>query len=307
MRSCSSDLTRRAAILAAGASCSVAAFASGDGLVEVAPGLFVRRGVDAEASRANLDGIANAGFAIGAASICVTDPGGSMADGAALRRAIRRRSALPISHVILNHDHPDHLFGASAFVADRPAFVGHRALAGSLAARGDYYRARLAEAIGADAAGSLVAPTLPVTDVSRIDLGGRMLEVTAHPPAHTHCDLSTRDMTSGVLLTGDLLFVGRVPAWDGSLTGWLAVLEAMRGARAVPGHGPAIVALPSAVAGLRRYLLALRDGTRRAIAANVPIAVAAKTVAIEERPHWRLFDAYHPRNVIQAYKELEWE
>ena len=58
---------------------------------------------------------------------------------------------------------------------------------------------------------------------------------------------------------------------------------------------------------LVRYLTALRDGTRAAIAAGVGITAATATVARSERPRWTLFDDYNPRNVTEAYRELEWE
>ena len=104
-----------------------------------------------------------------------------------------------------------------------------------------------------------------------------MLALRAHAPAHTDHDLSVLDATTGTLWAGDLLFVGRIPSLDGSLAGWLHELDALRAvpaARAVPGHGPPAVPWPAAAADLTRYLLALRDGTRAAIAAGIGIAEA---------------------------------
>ena len=297
--------TRRAVLAACIA--APAAASAADGVTQVARGVFVRRGFDAEATRSNANGIANACFVIGRDAVVVVDPGGSLIDGARLRRAIRARTDRPITHVVLNHDHPDHVFGASAFLADRPAVVGHHRLAESLLIRGAYDRARLVGMLGDEAAGQVMVPTIAVRDRLVIPLGGRTLMVTAHPPAHTRCDLSMIDDASGLLFTGDLLFVRRVPAIDGSLTGWLAVLDGLVATRAVPGHGPAVVDTARVVAALRRYLTILRDETRAAIAAGVGIERAADTIGLSERPHWRLFDAYHRRNVIAAYKELEWE
>ena len=54
--------TRRDAILGAACLCCLPALAHGaSALDEVSPGVFIRRGPDAEASAANLDGIANIG------------------------------------------------------------------------------------------------------------------------------------------------------------------------------------------------------------------------------------------------------
>ena len=301
-------LPRRELLLGGLCLCTPAlAAGSSAGVVEVAPGVFIRRGVDADASRENADGIANSGFMVGDQSVLVTDPGGSHADGAWLRAEIRKRTDKPIRHVVLPHVHPDHIFGASAFVADAPEFIGHHRLRAALAARGEYYRARLAEIVGVDAAGSVVLPTREITAAASIDIGGRSLDITACPVAHTDCDLTLQDRRAGIFFPGDLLFVGRIPSLDGSLLGWLEQLAGFTPGRAVPGHGPVLVDLVPAVADLTRYLTILRDETRAAIAANVGIQAAVATVGRSERGRWTLFDEYHGHNVTQAYKELEWE
>lgn len=285
-------------------------------LSEVDDGVFVRRGFDAEASAGNRNAIANTGFIIGGETVLVTDPGGSLADGRWLRAEIRKRTAKPISHVVISHAHPDHCFGAAAFTPDAPVFVGHHALAAALTARGDYYRARLLEVLGADQVGPVVYPTLEIGPTlkiggeAQIDLGDRPIRLTAHETAHSSCDLSMLDLKSGLLFPGDLLFVGRIPSLDGSLAGWLRQIERLKAtgaARAVPGHGPPVVSCALAFADLTRYLLGLRAETRRAIAAGQSMEQAVRAAGSGERGAWLLFDDYNGRNVIQAYKELEWE
>lgn len=284
--------------------------AEGFAMDEVGPGIFVRRGPDAEATPENNDAIANIGFIVGDDAVLVTESGGSAADGAWLRGEIRKRTDKPIRYVVLTHVHPDHCFGASAFLEDKPAFIGHQALRGALDSRGEFYRGRLAEILGADKAGTVVQPTMTVAETAEVDLGGRTLRFTAHGIAHTNCDLSMLDTRSGILFPADLLFVGRIPSLDGSLVGWLKEAERLKmvgATRAVPGHGPTLVELTPALADLTRYLSALRDETRKAVAADMPIDKAVQTVGRAEAGNWALFDTYHGRNVTQAYKELEWE
>jgi quinoprotein relay system zinc metallohydrolase 2 len=277
---------------------------------EIAPGTHVRRGVAEEATPENADAIANAGFIVGTDSVLVFDPGGSLADGAQLRAAIRSVTLLPIRHVVMSHAHPDHIFGAGAFLADKPAFVGHARLKAALAARGVYYSDRLKAVLGPDATGPVVMPTLEVADQLELDLGGRIVQLTAHPLAHTDNDLTLLDRASGTLFCGDLLFVGRVPALDGSVLGWLQVLDALKAtgaAQAVPGHGPERVDWPAGAADLERYLRTLVLETRGAVRDNIGIEAAIERVGAGERGRWTLFEDYHGRNVTQAYKELEWE
>ena len=309
------QLTRRDAILTGaltgfGFWCLGASGQNATAFREIAPGIHIRRGVDEDATQQNDDAIANIGFIVGHDAVAVIDPGGSLVDGARLRAAIRQTTSLPIKYVVMSHVHPDHIFGAPAFQKDQPQFVGHAQLPRALALREEFYRKRLEETLGKGRAGGGVAPTLLVKDQAKIDLGGRILQLRAHKVAHTDCDLSVFDTTTGTLLPSDLLFVERVPSLDGSLRGWLTELKALKALpahRAVPGHGPTSVDWPSGVDDLERYLGVLLRETREAIASGKDIEAAVNTVARGERSRWKLFDDYNGHNVTQAFKELEWE
>jgi quinoprotein relay system zinc metallohydrolase 2 len=277
---------------------------------EVAPGIHVRRGVDEDANASNDDAIANIGFIVGRDSVAVFDPGGCLADGRRLRARIRQVTALPIRYVLMSHDHPDHVFGAGAFAADDPQYVGHARLPGALARRGEYYQQRLEAILGKGNAGPIVAPTRLVQAQEQIDLGGRTLLLTAHDVAHSDCDLSAVDATTGTVLAGDLLFVERIPSLEGRLKGWqaqLAGLKSLPVRLAVPGHGPVSVKWPAAAQDIERYLDVLLRETRHAVKQQVDIETAVTTVGQSERGRWKLFDDYHGHNVIQAFKEVEWE
>jgi quinoprotein relay system zinc metallohydrolase 2 len=280
-------------------------------VTEIASGIFVHNGVHEEASAANEDAIANIGFIIGGKAVAVIDPGGSFAEGTALRAAVRARTDRPIRYVILTHVHPDHIFGAAAFRDDHPDFVGHAKLPGALAQRGDYYVRKLHETLGDEATGTeIVPPTVLVSDRLDLDLGRRLLTLRAHGPAHTDNDLTVFDQNSRTFWLADLLFVDRIPVIDGSLVGWLKQLDELTtisADRAVPGHGPVSVPWPAAAEPERRYLEAVAHDTRAAIKSGIGIANAYRQVANSERGNWLLFDEYHPRNVTASYKELEWE
>ena len=277
---------------------------------EVAPGLFMRRGVDEDASARNLDAIANIGFIVGKDAVLVTDTGGSLVDGQWLRAQIKAKTDKPIRYVVISHVHPDHTFGAAAFLGDKPTYIGHAKLPEALDARGQFYKDKLAEVIGADKVGRVVKPGKTIADTDRIDLGDRMIAFKAHGPAHTSSDLSMLDEATGVLLPADLLFVDRIPSIDGSVLGWLKELDglaAMGAKRAVPGHGPVAVDFSPAASALRSYLVTLRDGVRKEIKGNGSIEAAIKTVGQDQSSRWKLFADYNARNVTEAYKELEWE
>jgi quinoprotein relay system zinc metallohydrolase 2 len=311
------QITRRQALLAGACFCGVRAFAqktTADARAfstdEVAPGIHIRRGVDEDATPQNDDAIANIGFIVGRDAVAVIDPGGSLTDGERLRATIRQTTQLPIKYVVMSHVHPDHIFGAPAFQNDKPQFVGHARLPRTLALRADFYRKRLEDTLGKARAGGAVAPTMLVQDGIEIDLGERVLTLTAHGTAHTDCDLSVMDKSSGTLLPADLLFVQRIPSLDGSLRGWLkelATLKALPARLAVPGHGPTSVKWPSGASDLERYLNVLLRDTRKAIAKGTDLEAAVGKVAQGERSRWKLFDDYNGHNVTEAFKELEWE
>ncbi len=277
---------------------------------EVAPGIYVRQGVHEDATAQNGNAIANIGFIIGGDAVAVIDPGGSGEDGMALRAAVRAATDRPIRYVVLSHVHPDHIFGASAFVADNPIFVGHVRMPAALQARGDFYRRKLVDILDPDRAGSWVVPTLLVEDTEEIELGDRALRLHAHGVAHTDNDLSVLDRQTATLWAADLLFVDRIPSIDGSLIGWLKELDrlkAMQAIRAVPGHGPVSVPWPAGAADEERYLNTLAREIRALIARHGDIETAIATVGLTERDRWQLFDDYNGHNVTAAFKELEWE
>lgn len=281
-------------------------------VTEIAPGVFVHQGAYAVFAPSNRGDIANLSFVIGRDAVAVIDTGGSAAVGQALRAAIRAVTDKPIRYVINTHMHPDHVFGNAAFADDQPDFIGHHKLARALAARAEHYLAVNGQLLGPEAfAGTrLVAPTRPVHDRLSIDLGARELILEAQPTAHTDNDLTAYDAATGTLFLGDLLFVRHVPALDGSIRGWLALidrLEQIPAKRAVPGHGPAEVAWPEAVQPQKQYLQRISADVRRMIKEGRSIAEAAATVGLSEKETWLLFDAFNARNVTAAFAELEWE
>ena len=186
-----------------------------------------------------------------------------------------------------------------------------RGLTERLAEAGPYYLASMRRLLGPAFAGTeLVPPTATVEDALTIDLGGRVLELRAWPTAHTDTDLTVLDVATGTLFAGDLLFMERLPVVDGSLLGWLEVidrLEALPARRVVPGHGPASAPWPSALAPQRAYLEYLRDRVRDELRRNRTLEQAVDEVPLPPGQSWRLAADNHPRNVTASFTELEWE
>ena len=280
-------------------------------LTEVADGIFVHRGVHVTIEDEKHADIANIGFIIGDDCVAVIDTGGSIAIGEALRAAIKGKTEKPICYVINSHVHFDHVLGNAAFSADKPKFVGHRNLLEAM----DQNRSFFLESFGADLGENpgpdrIIGPDLLVEDTLEIDLGNRVLLMTASPKAHTSADLTVLDKKTNSLWLADLLFMERTPSLDGSIKGWFALMEKLHGQafdRVIPGHGPQSAEWPAAMEAQQHYFKVIIDETRKAIADGMFLGDAVKTIGQSEKDQWLLFDEYHQRAVTRTFSELEWE
>ncbi|MCP4487419.1 MAG: quinoprotein relay system zinc metallohydrolase 2 [Gammaproteobacteria bacterium] len=275
---------------------------------EIAQGIYLRIGKHEEMGVGNHGDIANSGFVIGTESVAVIDAGGSPQAGKDMRAAIRALTNLAVSHLILTHSHPDHFFGSSAF-ADAEHVVAHQNFPRALIQRGSFYRNRYDALFENSDTPVSLKPTLLVADELHIKLGGRSLLVRAHRTAHTDNDLSVFDSLTQTLWASDLIFSQRIPSLDGSIVGWLGVMQdlaALNARLVIPGHGlpgPWSVVTPPQ----HRYLTLLLGETRQFIAENRRLSDALNLIGLSEKENWQLFDSYHRGNITKAYTELEWE
>ena len=277
---------------------------------EMAPGIFVHFGKHENPDRSNLGDIANIGFIVGSEAVAVVDSGGSVSIGRELKNAIREVSSLPIRYVIITHIHPDHALGTPPFLDAKPEIVGHHRLPNAILQRGSFYVERSKEVLGDNEVETIVVPTLLVESETTIDLGQRKLLIRAHETAHTDNDLSVFDYNTKTLWLSDLLFIDRTPVVDGSATGWIKLLKSMRDANAdlvIPGHGSVVRDWPSGGSKMLAYLenlvAAVRDMLQQGKSAGQALSIAES----ENSDGWLLFRDSHPRNVLKAYSELEWE
>lgn len=280
-------------------------------MAEVAPGIFVHQGIHEELDAGYHGDICNIGFIVGDKGVAVVDSGGSLMIGQQLREAIRKVTPLPILYVINTHVHPDHIFGNAAFKIDHPAYVGHAKLADAMERRRETYMRSNAAWMGEAFAGSeIVKPTQTIDSTLQLDLGGRLLSLTAWPPAHTSADLSVLDLKTATLWAGDLLFIERTPSMDGDTLGWLKLIPQLKqipAKRVIPGHGPVTEQWQAAFDHEQRYFESLLADIRSSIKSGIPMEKAMDSAGISEKNQWVLFDVVNRRNINILYPLLEWE
>lgn len=278
---------------------------------EIAQGVYVHIGTHGDFDKDYHGDMANIGFIIGTDSVAIVDAGGSFKVGTELREAVKLVSKLPIRYVINTHIHPDHIFGNAAFAQDKPEFIGHHNLPGTLSLNHESLMRSLKDVLGADANGSeIVLPTKVVQNTLDIDLGNRTLHLQAWPKSHTNTDLTVLDEKTQTFWTGDLLFITKTPSLDGDLKGWISVNEGLKAVQArmtVPGHGNPTNDKNGMLDKQNAYLNLLLRDIRAAIKSGVDMQKTIDTAAQAEKPNWVLFDLINRRNINQAYPQLEWE
>jgi quinoprotein relay system zinc metallohydrolase 2 len=280
-------------------------------ITEVAPGIYVHFGVHEAPDTRNHGAIANIGFIVGDRCIAVIDTGGNPEQGRALKNAIKHTSNKPVCYVINTHVHPDHIYGNSVFKEAGVQFVGHEKLARAMAVRGPFYIDKAKDLLGIDLTPKdIVPPDVLVSHQTDIDLGGRILQLTAHPAAHTDNDLTVYDPLTETLWIADLLFIEHLPVIDGSLKGWLGILDDLERQsfkRVIPGHGPLVTDWPQSMQPEKKYLQMLLTEIKATIKEGGYLEQALETVGYTAKPHWKLFDEFHRKNISTAFAELEWD
>lgn len=278
---------------------------------EIAPGIYLHQGKHAGFNDPGHDDIANIGFITGDDCIAVIDTGGSVKVGKALHEAISNYTDKPVCYVINTHVHFDHVLGNLAFSNENVKFIGHVNLPDAIEANRGFFLDKFRSYLGeSPSEKSVIGPTETVADSLSLDLGNRKIVLTAYEKAHTYTDLTIFDQKTKTLWTGDLVFREHIPVIDGSLKGWLDVIQKLKKldvAMIIPGHGPPAGTWNEAISAEEEYLTRLLNETRKAISEGQFMEEAIDTIGQDEKDNWQLFDEHHRANVSKAFTELEWE
>lgn len=258
--------------------------------------------------------ISNAAAIVDDAGVVLVDALGSPALARRFLQDLRKVTDRPLVKVIVTHYHADHIYGLQVFKdlgAEIIAPAGyHEYLDAPIAAqRLEERRISLYPWIDEDT--RLVRPDRVIGEDTLLKLGGLDLYIKYLGAAHSDGDLSVLVQPDRVLVSGDIIFEGRVPFTGGADTRhWLEVLESLDNAgleALVPGHGPAARDPVGAVRLTLEYLRYTRDRMAVAVDEMQPFAEAYGATDWGRFEQLPAFDAAHRRNAYGVYLSLERE
>jgi cyclase len=223
----------------------------------------------------------NSAFLVGSQGVVLVDTTSTEARSRALLGAVRSVSEAPIRTLVNTHHHGDHSHGN--WLLPTATIVGQDRCRDEMVAAG-----LLGTALFPEVDWGRIDVTPPfVTFSERLtvwvdDLQVQLLHFGV--PAHTTNDVVAWAPSLKLLIAGDLVFNGGCPlAMQGSVSGWLSVLPALRGLGAevlVPGHGPVCsgaAAVNDVLDGLERYLLFVQSVAAEGLAAGwTPLEAAVR-------------------------------
>lgn len=260
------------------------------------------------------DGLnANLGLVVTAAGAVLIDSGATWRSARDIQAAARRVTSQPIRWVINTGGQDHRWLGNGYFKAQGAQLIAHATARPDMQARGRDQVQALAAVLKERIEGT--EPVLPERWIegedSRIELGGVTVELRHRGGAHTPGDMMVWLPQTGVLFSGDVVYVDRMlgvlPV--SNTRQWLAtfaVIEQLSPAHIVPGHGR-VTDLATARADTQAYLAALRAHMKKAVDDGIDISAAIR--AFDAAPFMRPLNAadLHPGNASRTYLELERE
>lgn len=260
----------------------------------------------------------NEGF-ISNATAVVTDEGLVIIDSlhspslaAKFLGLLREVTDRPVAKVIVTHYHADHIYGLQFFKAlgaEVIAPAGYQDYLDSPVAEERLEERRFSLSPWINDETHLVRPDRVIAADEEFSFGGLDFAIHLHGAAHSDGDLSVLVKNDAVLITGDLIFEGRVPFTGGSDTAhWLKVLQELNTIELkalIPGHGPAATDPNGAIQLTLHYLSRVRDEMSAAVEEMIPFDEAFAEADWSEFENLPAFEAAHRRNAYGVYLSLE--
>ncbi|WP_198263011.1 MBL fold metallo-hydrolase [sulfur-oxidizing endosymbiont of Gigantopelta aegis] len=225
--------------------------------------------------------ISNAVAVISNKGIIVIDSLGTPSLAALFLEKLKAITVQPVVKVIVTHYHADHIYGLQVFKEQGASIIAPAGYSDYL--EGPNAQQRLEERrfslepwVNDDT--YLVIPDEVIDKNTAFTLGDIDIEINYLGSAHSDGDLTVFVKQDNVLITGDIIFEGRVPFTGSADTGhWLSLLEKLKTKNIValvPGHGGAAKDPNAAIQLTLRYLQQVRAIMKAAVDELMPFAEA---------------------------------
>ena len=281
-------------------------------LQQVTPEVYAIVGELGNRSADNLGNNATFGFVITSDGVLLVDSGGSYRGARQIEALIKSVTDKPVVTVI-NSGGQDHRWLGNGYFKER----GARIIASAAAVEDQKARARdqliiLSSFLGKEN----LEGTDPVfadktfAEALSFTLGQTRVEIRHGGQAHTPGDSFVWLPRQGVMFSGDIVYVDRMPGVgaQSNSNSWIAVFEAMAAyqpTHLVPGHGPATT-LAQAQRDTLDYLVFLRTAVAEFIGDGGDITDIG---SIDQTKFEYLLnhESLAGRNAQQVFTEMEWE
>lgn len=303
----------RAAALAGGLSLAWAAHAVDVVFKPVAPGVYAYVG-DTEGRTYENEALnANIGLVVTPAGAVLIDPGATFKTGSAIAAAAKAVTPQPIKWVVNTGGQDHRWLGNGYFKGQGVEIIAHANAQADMTARGPEHLRANAQVLKDKQDGTqAVYPTrwLQGPD-NTLDLGGVTLQFVHRNGGHTPGDMLVYLPATGVVFTGDVVYVDRILGLHpvSKTKTWVAsfeALEALNPQVVVPGHGN-VTTLAQAQRDTGNLLKALRTHMGKAVENGTDIGAAVKSFDATPFKHLKHVDVWLPQLANLTYLEMEQE
>jgi len=244
--------------------------------------------------------------------VLLVDPGGSYKGAEQVHAAIKTITDKPVK-IVINSGGQDHRWLGNGYWKKQGArLIASEAAVEDHKARTNDHFFMLTNLMGKDALAGTEAVYAEETFASELDLkfGGHTFEIRHVGSAHTLGDAFIWMPETGVMFTGDIVYVDRMlgigPAGD--TLSWLETFEVMAAynpKHIVPGHGPE-TDLKRATAETYDYLVYLRTMIGRIIENG---GLIEEGIAVDQSmfKHLKVFEQIAKRNSQNVFMQMEFE
>ncbi|AXH12368.1 MBL fold metallo-hydrolase [Halarcobacter bivalviorum] len=215
---------------------------------------------------------------------------------------------LPVSTIILTHEHDDHWLGASFYKKEF-----NSKLIGSSLINKNYNensKTRMFKMLSEDAIKntSIIKVDEEIKEVKTLKVDEVEFQIIPiGRKAHSSDDLFVYVPSNKTLFASDVVMNGRITSnRDGSVIGQLKaveMIEKMDYNNLIPGHG--FDTSKNAINETKQYFTLLKQRVLEAVEEEVGAANITKHVKMEEFKDKALYEELNSRNVFDAYSELE--